>query len=256
MNINRNTGILSSDILAIMKGVDFEFSFAFQPIVNADTREVISFEALVRGPNGEPATDVFSHVDEGNLFGFDQACRIKAIHMASRLKLRKQLNINLLPFGSYQTGMNIRATLRASENFGFPIENIVFEVTESEMLTDHRRLIDIIKMYQEFGFQTAIDDFGTGYSGLKLLVEYQPNYVKLDRHLIADIHTNEIKQTVVQGIGFICKKLGVGLMAEGVEKFEEFSWLRATGVNLFQGYYFAHPAFESLPEVDASLFSS
>ena len=94
--------------------------------------------------------------------------------------------------------------MRASESFGFPIQNIVFEVTESEMLTDHRRLIDIIKMYQEFGFQTAIDDFGTGYSGLKLLVEYQPSYVKLARHLIADIHANEIKQTVVQGIGFIC----------------------------------------------------
>ena len=175
--------------------------------------------------------------------------------MASRLKLRKNLNINLLPFGSYQTGMNIRATLRASENFGFPIQNIVFEVTESEMLTDHRRLIDIIKMYQEFGFQTAIDDFGTGYSGLKLLVEYQPSYVKLDRHLIADIHSNEIKQTVVQGIGFICKKLGVGLMAEGVEKFEEYSWLRESGVNLFQGYYFAEPAFEALPEVAHRLYS-
>ncbi len=255
MEFNRSTNNLSDDILAIMRGVDFEFSFAFQPIVNADTREIISFEALVRGPNGEPSTDVFSHVGE-NLYGFDQACRIKAIHMASRLKLRKNLNINLLPFGSYQTGMNIRATLRASESFGFPIQNIVFEVTESEMLTDHRRLIDIIKMYQEFGFQTAIDDFGTGYSGLKLLVEYQPSYVKLDRHLIADIHANEIKQTVVQGIGFICKKLGVGLMAEGVEKFEEYSWLRGTGVNLFQGYYFAEPAFESLPEVAVGLYSS
>ncbi len=254
MNNNHSARKLSDDILAIMNGVDFEFSFAFQPIVNADTREIISFEALVRGPNGEPATDVFSHVGD-NLYGFDQACRIKAIHMASRLKLRKNLNINLLPFGSYQTGMNIRATLRASENFGFPIQNIVFEVTESEMLTDHRRLIDIIKMYQEFGFQTAIDDFGTGYSGLKLLVEYQPSYVKLDRHLIADIHSNEIKQTVVQGIGFICKKLGVGLMAEGVEKFEEYSWLRESGVNLFQGYYFAEPAFEALPEVAHRLYS-
>lgn len=254
MDLNRGRILLSEDILAIMKGVDFEFSFAFQPIVNADRREVVSYEALVRGPNGEPATDVLSQVGE-NLYGFDQACRIKAIRMASELKLTKQLNINLLPFGSYQTGMNIRATLRASENFGFPVQNIVFEVTESEMLTDQRRLIDIIKMYQEFGFQTAIDDFGTGYSGLKLLVEYQPNYVKLDRHLIADIQTNDVKQAVVLGIGFICKKLGVGLMAEGVEKFEEFSWLRAIGVNLFQGYYFASPAFESLPDVAVGLYA-
>ena len=245
----------SADYPTRIGGVDFEFSFAFQPIVNAETRKVISFEALVRGPRGESSVDVFSQVHAENMFGFDQACRLKAIHLASRLKLRRNLNINLLPFGTYQTGMSIRATLQAAFDHDFPVENIVFEITESEMLTDHRRLIDIIKMYQEFGFQTAIDDFGTGYSGLKLLVEYHPNYLKLDRNLIADIHQSEVKQAIFQGIGLICNRLNIKMMAEGIEKADEFDWLRRAGVNFFQGYYFAPPAFEALPEVATELFS-
>lgn len=235
--------------------MDFEFSFAFQPIVNAETRRIISFEALVRGPHGESSADVFSQLDEENLFGFDQACRLKAIHLASRLKLHRNLHINLFPFGMYQTGMNIRATIQAAVDYGFPAGNIIFEVTESEKLTDQRRLIDIIKMYQRFGFQTAIDDFGTGYSGLKLLVEYHPNYLKLDRNLIADIHQSEVKQVIFQGIRFICERLNIELMAEGIEKPEEFHWLRLAGVNYFQGFYFAAPAFEALPEVARELFA-
>jgi EAL domain-containing protein (putative c-di-GMP-specific phosphodiesterase class I) len=240
---------------AVSSGVDFEFSFAFQPIVDAETRNVISFEALVRGPHGESSDNVLSQLKDENRFGFDQACRLKAIHLASRLKLRGNLNINLFPYETYQTRMNIRATLQAALDCGFPADKIIFEVTESEQLTDHRRLIDIIRMYQLFGFRTALDDFGTGYSGLKLLVQYQPNYIKLDRNLIADIHENEVKQTIFHGINLICNKLKIRIMAEGVERAEEYDWLRRVGVNYFQGFYFAKPAFEALPEVAGELFA-
>lgn len=235
--------------------IDFEFSFAFQPIVNARNREIISFEALVRGPKGQPAKDVFSQVKKQQIFSFDQACRKKAIKMASNLNLHHQLNLNLFPHALYQTGMNIRATLQAAMEYSFPQENIVFEITETEKLTDNRQLVQLIRMYKEFGFQTAIDDFGSGYAGLNLLVEYWPNWIKLDRALIANIHEDHVRQVVVEGILFICKKLKIQLMAEGVEKAEEYDWLRKNGINIFQGYYFAHPAFEALPEVDRTLFS-
>jgi EAL domain-containing protein (putative c-di-GMP-specific phosphodiesterase class I) len=164
------------------------------------------------------------------------------------------LHINLFPCGDQQTVTTIRTTLRAASDCGFPAERIIFEVTESEQLTDHRRLIDIIKLYQQFGFQTALDDFGTGYSGLRLLAEFHPQYLKLDRNLIADIHDSEVKQTIFQGIQLICRKLDIRMMAEGVEKPEEYLWLRRAGVNFFQGFYFAEPAFEALPEVARERF--
>jgi len=254
VNLSRLERMLAKEKLTSDPQIDFDFSFAFQPIVNAAKGEVVSYEALVRGPKGEPAMDVLTRLNQENLYGFDRACRTKAIKLASRLNLRQNLHINLLPFGTIQTNSNIHATLKTSAECGFPLEHIVFEITESETLTDQRRLIDIIKLYQDFSFQTAIDDFGTGYSGLKLLVEYQPNFVKLDRNLIADIHENEVKQTILQGIKLICRKLRIEMMAEGVEKAEEYSWLRALGVNFFQGFYFACPAFEALPDVSAASF--
>ena len=239
----------------IRRDVDFDFSFAFQPIVNARTQEVVSFEALVRGPGGESSADVFSKVSKGNLLYFDQACRLKAIQLASRLNLQTQLNINLLPKSIYLTGLNIRTTLQASLECGFPVENLVFEVSEAGRLKDYRRMINIFKSHQEYGFQTAIDDFGTGYSGLRLLVEYQPDFIKLDRNLIADIHQDHVRQTIVQAMGHVCRQLDIEMMAEGVEKAEEYHWLHRAGVNLFQGYYFARPVFEALSDVHPGVFS-
>jgi len=254
MSSTPHEGLTTGD-LAVVEGVDFEFSFAFQPIVNAVTHEVISFEALVRGPAGQPSSDVFAKLRRDSLHRFDEAAHLRAIDLASRLNLRTHLNINLFPKAAYLARANIRATLRASLHHGFPVENIVFEVSEAGRLIDYRRLINIFKSHQEFGFQTAIDDFGTGYSGLKLLVEFQPNYLKLDRNLIADIHQEPVKQSIVRGIHRVCRELSIVMMAEGVEKAEEYRWLHAEGVNIFQGYYFARPAFEALCEVHPRLFA-
>ena len=69
------------------EGLGFDFSFAFQPIVSVSSRGVVSYEALVRGLDGEPAGEVFRHVTPANLYRFDQACRVKAIGLAVELGL-------------------------------------------------------------------------------------------------------------------------------------------------------------------------
>ena len=240
---------------SLVNEADFEFSFAFQPIVDARTKDIISYEALVRGPKGQPASDVFAQIKKTQFYNFDQTCRDKAIQLASSLHIRKNLNLNLFPHALYQTELNIRATLQASYQYGFPFENIIFEITESEKITDNKNLVNLIRMYQEFGFQTAIDDFGSGYAGLHLLIEYRPNCIKLDRCLIANVHNDTVRQAVVEGMCLVCSKLNIQILAEGVETIEEYNWLRRAGINIFQGYYFAHPAFEALPDVDRTLFS-
>jgi EAL domain-containing protein (putative c-di-GMP-specific phosphodiesterase class I) len=234
--------------------IGFEFSFAFQPIVDARNQEIISFEALVRGPHGEPSASVFAKVPKASLPRFDEICRSKAIAMASRLKIPNRLNLNLSAESIYQIDLSIMTTFQASIDSGIPVEKIVFEALEMESLTDQRNLLKYLRLIQDFGFSTAIDDFGAGYSGLKLLVEFQPNYIKLDRHLIGNIHQDAIKQSVFSGVRQICKKLGIEIVAEGVENAREYHWLREAGVSIFQGYYFARPAFEALPEVASAAF--
>jgi len=245
----QNNSLLQSYLSNNNGNIDFEFSFAFQPIVNAMKHEIISFEALVRGPKGEPASSILTRVSDETVPHFDELCRWKAIEIASRLDVPQGLSINLSPKGLYQVDLNITATFKASLNNGFPFKNITFEVIESECLTDHRNLLTNLKLLQDFGFMIAFDDFGMGYSGLKLLLEYQPNFIKLDRQIIAKIQWNKVKQSVFAGIQRMCDDLSITIIAEGVETLEEYTWLRSAGIDCFQGFYFAYPAFEALPSV-------
>lgn len=229
--------------------IDLEFSFAFQPIVDIRRQDIDSFEALIRGPRGEPAASILTRITDANIPGFDEKCRWKAMEMASRLNMAERLNINISAKGLYQIDLNITATFIAARETGFPVKNIIFEITESESLTDHRSLFRNLKLLQEFGFTTAIDDFGMGHSGLKLLLEYQPTFIKLDRELVSNIHANSVKQYIFSGVQRMCQRMSIDIVAEGVERQEEYLWLSNEGVNLFQGYYFARPAFEALPVV-------
>jgi len=210
--------------------IGFEFSFAFQPIVDIRNREIISYEALVRGPHGEPSASVFAQVPKERFSKFDELCRKKAIHLASHLKIPNKLNLNVTASSIYEVDMSITATYKASIQSGIPVENIIFEVIESERLIDSQALLNHLRIIQDFGFKTAIDDFGTGHSVLSLLVQYQPNYIKLDRELIKGIHQDYVKQSVFYGIWQICRRLSIDVVAEGVETAGEYHWLQEAGV--------------------------
>lgn len=230
--------------------LDFDFSMAFQPIVDLRDRSVYAYEALVRGLDGSGAMAVLGRVNQHNRYAFDQACRIKAVELAARLQIPCLLSINFLPNAVYQAANCIRATLAAARRFGFPTERIIFEITESEELVDKEHLKSIIHEYQLRRFKTAIDDFGAGYSGLNLLAEFQPDIIKLDMALVRSIDSDKVRQAITEGILGVCRVLKIEVIAEGVETVAEMRELRRLGVNLFQGFLFARPAFETLPQVD------
>jgi EAL domain-containing protein (putative c-di-GMP-specific phosphodiesterase class I) len=229
--------------------LDFAFVFAYQPIVDCARRTIFGHEALVRGPNGESAATILAKVNDDNRYLFDQACRVKAIEGAAALGMKEMLSINFLPNAVYKPEACIQATLRAARQSGFPIERIIFEVTEGEQVRDRPHLVDIFNEYRRFGFSTAIDDFGAGYAGLTLLAEFQPTIVKLDMELVRDIDTKPAKQAIVGAVLAMCAELQVTVLAEGVETAAERDFLYTRGINLMQGYFFARPAFRSLGAV-------
>jgi EAL domain-containing protein (putative c-di-GMP-specific phosphodiesterase class I) len=222
---------------------------AFQPIVDVEAGRVFSYESLVRGNNGEPASKVLGKVSDDSRYWFDQACRVKAIKLAAELGIDCNLNINFLPNAVYKASTCIRATIAAAEKFDFPLNRIIFEITENERLVDPAHLLDIIRTYQKLGFKTAIDDFGAGYSGLNLLTEFQPDMIKLDMALIRNVDQDDVKQAVLKGLLAVADDLGCEIIAEGVERVEELDWLREQRIRLFQGFLFAPPLFEQLPKV-------
>lgn len=227
----------------------FEFTMAFQPVVDVQTREVAAYEALVRGTDGSGAWSILSRVTDDNRYRFDQACRTKAIELASRLGIECRLSINFLPNAVYEPAACIRATLAAAQRFDFPIERIMFEVTESEDLVDKHHLTNILTDYRDRGFVTAIDDFGAGYAGLSLLVDFQPDVVKIDMGLLRNIDIDPVRQVVVNSVIDMCRHLEIDVVAEGIETYEEYAWFRSQGVRYMQGYFFAKPEVEALPSV-------
>lgn len=226
--------------------LDFDFSYAYQPIVDVATRTIYAHEALVRGVNGESAYSILSRVNDHNRYMFDQACRVKAIRGAAELGIKEKLSINFLPNAVYRPAACIRSTFAAAREFGFPTEQIIFEVTENEQVVDRAHLVNIFSEYRRFGFQTAIDDFGAGFAGLNLLASFQPDIIKIDMDLVRDIDTVPAKQAIVHGIMSICNALGVTVLAEGIETAAERDVLRAAGVRLMQGYLFSKPVFQGV----------
>ncbi|WP_043440721.1 EAL domain-containing protein [Arthrobacter sp. L77] len=232
--------------------LDFEFSMAFQPIYDAVDDRVWGYEALVRGLAGEGAVEVLSRISPEQKYRFDQDCRIKAIELASRLfpaDEELKLSINFMPNAVYEPAACLRATLLAARRCSFPTSSIMFEFTENEEVADTAHLTNIITEYRKHGFTTAIDDFGAGHAGLGLLVEFQPDLIKIDMLLVRGIDSSPARQAVVAGIVGIAEDLGITVLAEGIETEAEFVFLKERGIRLFQGYWFAKPAFEELPRV-------
>lgn len=234
-----------------LEGLDFQFTMAFQPILDVSTGKLYAYEALVRGPNGESAASVLGKVNDGNRYRFDQACRVKAIELAAGLGLVDipdcKLSINFLPNAVYRAETCIRATLEAAEASSFPLERLMFEVTEGEQVEDPEHLKAIFKAYERQGFTTAIDDFGSGYSGLNLLATFQPQVLKLDMALTRSIDSDPVREAIVAGIVLVAQRLGITLLAEGVETAGERDALLGLGIRLMQGYLFARPQVECLP---------
>jgi EAL domain-containing protein (putative c-di-GMP-specific phosphodiesterase class I) len=205
----------------------------------------------VRGPNGESAYSVLNQLSDDQLYRFDQAARVLAIETAGQLfdDPSARLSINFMPNAVYEPRACIQKSLAAARRASFPPRNLMFEFTENERMAEPAHVESIVRAYKELGFWTALDDFGAGYAGLNLLARLQPNLIKVDMELIRDIDASQSKQVIVAGVAAIARQLDIQLLAEGVETDAELTVLRAAGITLFQGYYFAKPALMALPPV-------
>jgi EAL domain-containing protein (putative c-di-GMP-specific phosphodiesterase class I) len=229
----------------------FKFDYAYQPIVDITTRSVFAHEALVRGAQGEGAASVLAQVNDLNRYRFDQACRVKAIKGAHALGMQERLSINFLPNAVYKPEVCIRTTLETARATGFPLERIIFEVTEGERVNDGPWFAQILREYKRTGFMTAIDDFGAGYAGLKLLADFQPDIIKIDMDLVRGIEGSRPRRAIVRSLMRLCEEMGILVIAEGIETTGERDVLADEGVRLMQGYLFARPAFRALSEISA-----
>ncbi len=224
-------------------------TMAFQPIVDVTSQTVFAHEALVRGVHGETAGEVLATVAHDNRYAFDQACRIVAIRTAAQIMPPSLLSINFLPNAVYNPEHCLQATFAAAKAADWPLDRVIFEVTEHEEIVDHDHLVAILSAYKAHGFFTAIDDFGAGFAGMNLLADFQPDLLKLDIGLVRDVDTSRPRQVIVRHLVELCNDLGIRVIAEGIEREDEYRALLDLGIVLQQGFLFARPATASLPPI-------
>jgi EAL domain-containing protein (putative c-di-GMP-specific phosphodiesterase class I) len=225
---------------------------AFQPIIDIRRRSIFAYEALVRGTEQESAIAVLGKVTEESRSAFDQSCRIKAMILAQQLGIADQgalLSVNFMPGVTYSAADCFQRTVQAAEWTGFPLNSLMFEISEMESLNDTERLRAIAAEYRRHGLTIALDDFGAGNSGLNLLADIEVQVLKLDGRLVRGIDSQPRAEEIVRSTAAMAHRLGIQIVAECVETRAEVDVLLACGITLMQGYLFAAPTFESLPEI-------
>lgn len=232
----------------VAKGADC--SFAFQPIVDPFMQQIVSWEALIRTPEGDSPAAYFQTLPRDALYEADLKSKQVALSMASALGLHTQtLSLNLLPMTLVNVPNAVDFLLTVIEANGFVPEQIVVEFTESEAISRFDEFTHSVRQLKSAGISVTIDHFGAGFAGLQLLAQFQPDRIKINRDLIANVHKSGPRQAIVQAIIKCCASLEIQFCAVGVELAEEWMWLESAGISQFQGHLFASPRLGGIPAV-------
>lgn len=227
-----------------------EYSFAFQPIVDPLSQQIVSLEALMRNASGMNPLDYFDSLPKSDAYELDIKSKKVVFELAKKMGIEGlTLSINLLPMSLVMVPEAVNFLLQQIRANGLVPEQVVIEVTENEVISRPDEFALAIKQLKAAGISLAIDDFGAGSAGLLLLARFQPDRIKIDRFIITDVHKSGPKQAIVQAIIKCCDSLNIGVIAEGVEKPEEWMWLESAGISHFQGFLFATPGLEAIPAV-------
>lgn len=220
----------------------------FQPIVCVDDpAEVFAHECLLRGQDTQqqliPPNVLFDAARKSKtLFHLDRASRLKHIRSALEQQLDGHIFINFNPTSIYDPNFCLRSTVEAIGDSGIEPSQFVFEVVESDELSDPKRLPEILRFYRDAGFRVALDDVGAGFSSLNLLTQLKPDFVKLDMMLMRDIDQDNYKANIVSKLLEVSHNLGITTIVEGIETVGEWQWAREHGARYAQGYLFGKPS--------------
>lgn len=230
----------------------------YQPIVSLADGRTVGYEALSRGPEGsrwrEPLTLFHLAQKYGLLVRLEELCHRQAIAgVRGRLgPLGLFLNVDPRVLGDPAYDLQRLGDLLAGA--GLEPGQLTLELTERSTAPDLERLRRAVEVARAHGLGVALDDVGSGYSSLRTLVELQPDYVKIDGHLVGNCHRDPARRVIVETLAQLARRLGCTTVAEGVEHPSELDTLLGAGVDLAQGYLFAHPTRELLAP-DAAVIS-
>ncbi len=230
---------------------DRKFCCAFQPKVDLHTHEVVGFETLVRwrdeaGEIHAPGSFVGLATELGLIDPITHFVLAEAIASIERLDQAFggsptiSINVAAKQAGDMHFMSSLAEVLKDSPHAA----RFMLELTEDAFVAKSQFQTQVLPMLRELGVRVSIDDFGTGYSSLSVLADITADEIKVDRSFITTIHQRPRSQSVLRMIESLGLALGMSIVAEGIETFEELAYLQATSrIRYGQGFYFSKPFF-------------
>jgi len=222
----------------------------YQPQFSLIDNRLVGFEALARWPTGKgqfiapdqfiPAAEKSGLIIDIGENVLDVACRqLAAWHKTGHSGLRMAVNVSMNQFS--HPGF-VDVVQRIVRDTGVQPDALELEVTESMVMDDHQHLIEQLAELANSGIKIAIDDFGTGYSSLAYLQKLPVHRLKIDRSFVEHIASNQPDADIAELIIKLGQRLGLGIIAEGVENNDQASLLAELGCGEVQGYLYGKPA--------------
>ena len=226
-----------------------QFILYYQPIIDMRTGQVRKFEALIRWNHPEqglvpPSEYIPFAEDSGLIVDIGQWVFKAAVQQAKRWHeqgLNYQISVNVSPAQFYADGIKVEEWVRLLEDAGLPTSSILIEITERLLLEENPAITKRLRQLREAGLQIALDDFGTGFSSLTYLKRYPIDYLKIDQSFVRNLAPDSEDLALCEAMIVMAQKLGLGVIAEGVEGSLQQSLLLEAGCVLGQGYLYSRP---------------
>jgi len=237
---------LTSDLRAAIQGNQFQVYY--QPIVDLATGEIRKAEALIRWLHPERGMvsphDFIPLAEETGLivaigdWVFKQAVQC-ARQWRDRFDPAFQISVNMSPVQIRQDSQVCAHWSDYLAQEGMPGQSIAVEITEGLLLD--AELNEKLLTFRDAGIRVSIDDFGTGYSSLAYLKRFDIDYLKIDRSFVHNVGFDGNNQALCEAMVVLAHKLGLQVIAEGVETTEQRDFLRAIGCDFAQGFLYSQP---------------
>lgn len=232
----------------------------FQPIFDYRLRSIFGYEALIRGPEGSPLhrpDQLFAAATRCDLrLELEHACREVSLRAFAALRLSGRLFLNASPGSLLDPRMMNGQTRELLAELGLAPNRIVIELTENQQITDLPGIEEAIYHYRGRGFQIAIDDLGEGFANLRMWSQLRPEFVKIDRHFVHGIADDRIKFHFVRAMQDLAEICNASLVAEGIERAEDFVCIRDMGIACGQGYFIARPAVQPVRQLPGAVLAA
>jgi diguanylate cyclase (GGDEF)-like protein/PAS domain S-box-containing protein len=222
-----------------------EFALDYQPIVEIESGEIASVEALIRWRHPQrglvapgdfiPLAEESGLIDAIGEWVLRRACA-DAVRWPSHVKV----SVNLSPV-QLRKASPIDLFCRVLGESGLPPERLELEVTESAILHGSKENLETLHQLQLMGVSVVLDDFGTGYSSLTHLRLFPFGKIKIDRSFVRELESNAESAAIVSAMASLGRGLLIGTVAEGVETEDQLALVRAAGCTHAQGYLFSLP---------------